>query len=350
MWWAAPQNTSATPLPTNYHPHAEAAAIDQPTQSVQYYVPEHGGSCLQGRTPRTTGTKARQAEGENAAGASGPSHYPSFVLSVLDPVSRGMQLVHSGMERWTELGRSWSNGVSLAPSTAYFVNLSATMTATQPESVAEGVVITAPPAPALELVERGGEGEGGMVTLKAFWTTDVDSCFLPAGENPPPFSIALEMAHVLEAGSPTRGLGCTLRPAPRIASGRSALASPRGSTAVVTPAVEEEGVVLLSESLTLAGGVHSVNVTEEISVRKDADGGQCWTLSSSSWGKPGCPGGDFRVVWMGFGGETEAFTPQLPPGMRFAFRVRLECCFGVAISATTVYQTAPMVPLPPKVT
>lgn len=265
------------------------------------------------------------------------SQYPSFALDVLDPVTGAMQLVHCGPESWADLGRSMPTGIPLAPATAYFVRLSARISAEQPESGVDGVVITAPPAPVLELVGGGAQGDeaGGAATLKAFWTAGIHTQVLSGEENPPPFSVALEMAYAWENGPPTHGVGGTVRPSSRVTAGRAAVAFPTGFAAVADKGSDGNGSNAVGE-----GG---------IVVRKDAGGGQCWTLGSSSWGKPGCAAGKFRVVWTGVDGEAEAFTPPLPPGMRFAFRVRVECCFGVAVSAATVYQTAPMVPLPPKV-
>lgn len=296
----------------------------------------------------------------------------SFTLDVLHPEADGggtaARSIHSGPELWTDLARSSSlpsassgAGVlpTLAPSTAYCVRLSTKTTAAQPETAVEAVVVTAPPAPVLEPATAGekketspeaiaGEelGAVGAVTLKAVWNTGIDTSFLPVGVEPPLVLVALEMAQACEAGPPTHGAGGTeTKVARNMASGQNAppafsFPSPRGAAA--------------ADGSSPTNAARSPDSAQEIPVRKDAGFGQCWTLGSSSWSKPKKRAEGFRVVWTGEeagaeGGLMEALTPPLPPGVRFAFRVRVECSFGVAVSAATVYQTAVVAPMPPKV-
>lgn len=316
------------------------------------------------------------AGGDASTGILPPGHQKPafFTLDVLQPPEAdeggtAARLIHPGPELWTDLARSSSpassSGVSslpkLAPSTAYCVRLSTRTTTAQPETAVEAVVVTAPPAPALEpepataeddeaspetTTAREGSGVVGAVTLKAVWNTGIDASFLPVGVEPPPVSFALEMAHSSQAGPPTHGAGGTATKVARnVASGQNAPPAFRFLSARnAAPANSSSPTNAADPSCT----------AQEIPVRKDVGSGQCWTLGSSSWGKPKMRGDGFRVVWTGEaasaeGGLMEALTPPLPPGMRFAIRVRAECCFGVAVSAATVYQTAVVAPLPPKV-
>eukprot|EP00752_Nemacystus_decipiens_P012770 g11309.t1 len=229
----------------------------------------------------------------------------------------------------------------------------------QPETAVEAVVVTAPPAPILEpgptteekneasSEATAGKGSGvvGAITLKAVWNAGMDTSFLPAGVDPPPVWFALEMAQASEAGPPTHGAGGT---ATKVA--RNPVSIQNGSLAFSTPSARSAAA---AGSSSPTKSTRSFGNAQEIPVRKDIGSGQCWTLGSSSWGKPKTRGEGFRVVWTGEepraeGGLMEAFTPPLPPGMRFAIRVRVECRFGVAVSAATVYQTAVVAPLPPK--
>lgn len=293
---------------------------------------------------------------------------PFFTLDSLIPAVDGgdntTRPVYSGAGLWADLSRSESGAdaiPTLAPSIAYCVRLSTKTGAAQPESVAEGVVITAPPAPSIEPVEsrepavpRGAAaGEGvGVVTLKALWRGDIDKSFLPAGVEPPSWSIALEMAQACEAGPATCGVGGTATKIAQLAPSEqraSQAASPRGTATSVAAAGRTADAALPNYTWT-------TSVATEVPVRQDAGVGQCWTLNSSSWGKPTKRAEGFKVVWKGEGGAAEdeegmveAPVPPLPPGMRFAFRVRLECCFGVAVSAATVYQTALVAPVSPTV-
>lgn len=295
---------------------------------------------------------------------------PIFALSTLVPAiddeDATSRSVYSGPRLWADLSRSLSPspgsdaGVlpTLAPSTAYCVRLSTKTSPVQPESVVDGVVITAPPAPSIETVAgREAEvpsgavaGEGvGVVALKAVWRTDLNTSFLPAGVEPPLWSIALEMAQACEAGPAAGGVGGTAtkiaQPAP--SERRTPQAAHSRATAMSSVVADPTAPVASPNAARTA------NVAPEVPVRKDAGGGQCWTLSSSSWGKPSNRAEGFRVVWKGAagaeGGLVEVTVPPLAPGMRFAFRVRLECCFGVAVSAATVYQTAVVAPVSPQV-
>lgn len=217
------------------------------------------------------------------------------------------------------------------------------------------------------MLEGAPAGEGvGAVTLKATWNTDIDASFLPEGTEPPPFSTGLEMSYAWEAGPPTLGTGGTATKAAQrgAASGGQQLPPTSSSS---SPAGTAEAALVAAAAMDITSSQNAAAITAAYSpggavsgvptVRKDAGSGLCWTLGSSSWCKPRREEEVFRVVWRGSGGQetgkgggvVEARTPPLPPGMRFAFRVRLECRFGVAVSASTVYQTAPVVPVPPKV-
>lgn len=327
--------------------------------------------------------QSRVGMGGEGEGTDCPPHLqqqcPSYTLDLLEPAADGenpttLRCMYSGPELWTDLGCSSSSRSSSpssgrgllsappAPSTAYAVRLSMRAAAAQLESAVEGMIITAPTAPMLEPAtitagaESAGEetalegapaGEGvGAVTLKATWSTDINTSFLPEGAEPPPFYIALEMSHVWEAGPPTHGTGGTAtKVARKVASGQQLppTSSPAGVAALAT-----------ADNSSSLNAAYSPGDVQGVPVRKDAGLGQCWTLGSSSWCKPRKTEEEFRVVWRGGeemlkGEVVEALIPPLPPGMRFAFRVRVECRFGVAVSAATVYQTAPVVPVPPKV-
>lgn len=302
--------------------------------------------------------------------------HPLYTLEVLDPVSGGMRLAYSGLQRWTDVPHA-SPTVPVEPGTAYFLRLSAKATAEQAASWASGVVLTAPPAPVLELVGGGaalseptaltgnvGESANGAasggVTLRVFWVGAVDTSFFPTAidgeldysgasgkEYLAPSSVALEMARAWETSPTDRGAGGITRK--RMVGGRAS----RTSVAAGHPSMLEEG----GTSSLLSSGDRRNRISAGVAngdlgtVRKDAGGGLCWTLDSSNWDRhPGrTTAGAFKVVWRGFDGETEAFTPKLPPGMRFAFRVRIECRWGIAFSAATVYQTASVLPPPPRV-
>lgn len=308
--------------------------------------------------------KAPRYDDEEDAVPAAPlaSENSSFSLDVLHPAKGVLRHVRWGPELWADLGMSSARSVPLASATAYPIRLSARMASGQPEGSIDGVIVTSPLAPVLELLAGAGGGEAGergAVSLRASWARGIDTSLVPPGKNPPTMSIALEMAHAWEAGPPTRGLGCALPPAFRVASGRVAIASPRGPNALTGefPAGEaHDGEEVPAGEATTAGSktssslsTHRSTGAQDVIVKTDTCGGRSWTLGSSSWTKLGCRTDDFRVVWRGSNGETEALTPLLPPGMRFAFRVRVECCFGVAVSTSTVYQTATMVPVPPTV-
>lgn len=291
-------------------------------------------------------------------------------------MSTDMQPVYAGRNQWTNLPRI-SATLPLAPATAYFLKLSAKVSAEQPETEALGVVFTAPPAPVLELVgggvpsspslaeateENGGHGGDDTligVKLKVFWVNAVYKEFLPAVETSegeeivkskiplPPVSVALEMSPAWEAGLPDRGAGGIKS---RI-SRSTARPSTTEQAGELTPGGRE---TQMDVPLSSDGGDREPvdTASDDFSVvRTDAGGGMCWMLDSSTWDRApeGTPAGAFQIVWRGFDGETEAFTPSLPPGMRFAFRMRVECCLGVAYSPATVYQTAFVVPRPPRV-
>ena len=296
-----------------------------------------------------------------------------FTVDVLQPEEdeggTAARSIHSGPELWTDLAHSSSpasaTGASplptLAPSTAYCVRLTTRTAAAQPETAVEAVVVTAPPAPVLEPepataeedeaspdTATSGEGSGvpGAIILKAVWKTGIDTSFLPVGGEIPPVSFALEVAHASEAGPPTHGPGGT---ATEVALN---MASVQHAPAAVRFLPARSAAV--ADSSSPAKGARPSSSAQEIPVRKDPGSGQCWTLGSSSWGKPKTRDEGFRTLWAGEearaeGGLMEALTPPLPPGMRFAIRVRVECRFGVAVSAATVYQTAVVAPLPPKV-
>lgn len=263
-----------------------------------------------------------------------PRQSPSFVLGILDREIGDMRAVYSGPRRWADLGRSAVRGIPLAPGTAYLVRLSARTALAYPKGSINGAVITAPPAPILEPVITKGQGSAGATMVKVLWKTTIDTRFIPPEECLPPFSVAVEMAHSWEATSPSRGAGGVIRQTFRAASGRAALT-----------ATQKCGALQKSTARTRTG----LTGSDSVAVLKDSSGGQCWTLDSSSWDKLGDAAGRFRVVWRGSSRDDEVFSPCMPPGMRFAFRIRVESPFGVAVSAVTVYQTAPIVPLPPKV-
>ncbi|CAM9827856.1 unnamed protein product [Scytosiphon promiscuus] len=205
--------------------------------------------------------------------------------------------VYSGTGLWADLlgfrSPSLGSGAdvlsTLAPSTAYCVRLSARIGAAQPESVAEGVVITAPPAPGINpaaarepvasLGTAAGAGEGvGMVTVKAVWRTDIDKSFLPAGVELPPWSIALEMAQACEAGPVTGGMGGTATTAAQPAPSERRPQQVDLSRASTTPiSAADHGSGAASPYAARAAGV-----ALEVPVRDDAGVGQCWTLNSSS--------------------------------------------------------------------
>lgn len=285
-----------------------------------------------------------------------------FTLDVLRPEANGggtaAWSIHSGPELWTDLARvlpsSSASSVgalpTLAPSTAYCVRLSTKISTAQPETKVEAVVVTSPPAPFLEpepaTPEEKGSGVARAVTLKAVWNAGIDTSFLPAGVKPPPVSFALEMAYASEAGPSTHGAG---RTAAKVARNTSS-----GHNAPPVFPFSSARNAAAADSSSPTNATRSSGGAQEMPVRKDAGVGQCWTLGSSMWGNPKTKNGCFRVVWTGEearaeGGRVAALTPPLPPGMRFAFRVRAECRFGVAVSAATVYQTAVVAPLPPKV-
>ncbi|CBJ31425.1 hypothetical protein Esi_0255_0016 [Ectocarpus siliculosus] len=271
---------------------------------------------------------------------------------------------YSGLRQWLGLGRYpeffSANGAGvcaeLATSTAFAVGLCTKATDSQPESEVQAVVVTAPPAPVMEPIavandSAAAEAEGevfGAVTLKATWRTDIDQRHLPAGIDLPPLLIALEMAHIPEAGLSARGVGET---AAKVSQNGQQASSP-GTAALTTATATVDGRAV---SPTSPNTARPSSGTQNIPVRTDAGFGQSWTLGSSSWGRSRSRAEEFEIVWRGEEGGAgtekgvvEAQSPPLPPGMRFLFRVRVECRFGVAVSASTVYETAPVVPLSPK--
>lgn len=296
--------------------------------------------------------------------------HPLFTVTLLEPATDGegapiRRRVYSGPRQWLGLGRypefysASGAGVfaELAPSIAFTVGLCTKATDSQPESEVQAVVVTAPPAPVMEPVavandSAAAEAEGevfGAVTLKATWRTDVDQSYLPAGTELPPLSIALEMAHISEAGLSAHGGWET---AAKVAQNGPHVSSPRSAALAMTTATVDGRAVTPTSPNT----IRSSSGTQDIPVRTDVGFGQSWTLGSSSWGRPRSRAEDFEIVWRGEegGAETEkevaeAHSPPLPPGMRFFFRVRVECRFGVAVSASTVYETAPVVPFSPTV-
>lgn len=283
-------------------------------------------------------TQPSMAKKTGLVGGSGalrlPRQSPSFALGILDREAGNVRRVYSGPRRWTDLGRSAVRGIPLAPGTAYFMRLSAITTLAYPKGRVDGVVITAPPAPTLEPVVTKGQGSAGATMVKILWKTTIDTRFIPAEESLPPFSVAVEMAHSWEAASPSRGAGGVIKQTFRTSSGRAAL------TAAQKYGSPQKSI-----------GCRTIDSTgsDRAAIRTDSSGGQCWTLDSSSWNKLGDAVGRFRVVWRGSSRDDEALSPCMPPGMRFAFRIRIDSPFGVAVSAATVYQTAPIVPLAPKV-
>lgn len=259
---------------------------------------------------------------------------PSFALGILDREAGNVRTVYSGPRQWADLGRSAVRGIPLAPGTAYFVRFSARTTLAYPKGRIDSVVITAPPAPILEPVVTKVQGSAGATMVKVLWKTTIDTRFIPAEESPPPFSVAVEMAHSWEVASPSRGAGGAIRQTFRTSSGHAALV-----------AAKKYGLPQKSMDRRRTDPAGS----DRAAVRTDSSGGQCWTLDSSSWKTLGDTVGRFRVVWRGSSRDDEAFSPCMPPGMRFAFRIRIDSPFGVAVSAATVYQTASIVPLAPKV-
>ncbi|CAM9283649.1 unnamed protein product, partial [Hapterophycus canaliculatus] len=326
--------------------------------------------------PSTAAEAARRPEVGVAAsyGTGAPpsiQQNPSFTLNALVPAVDGRDAtwrsVYSGPRLWADLSRSpppsSESGADilpvLAPSTAYCVRLSRKTGVSQPESVVEGVVITAPPAPGIEptavaktaVSPAAAAGEGvGEVALKAVWRTGIDESFLPDGFGPLEWSIALEMAQACEAGPAAGGVGGTATKIAQLlpSEQRAPQAASLRGTATSVAAID------LRTDAASQNTMRTSSVSLEGPVRQDADMGQCWTLNSSSWGKPRKRTEGFRVVWSGGGaavaeGELmEAPIPALAPGMRYAFRIRLECRFGVAVSAATVYQTALVAPVSPK--
>lgn len=308
--------------------------------------------------------------GESTGVSPYAQQHPLSTITFLEPATDGedaprRRQVYSGPRQWLGLGRypefcsASGAGVftELAPSTAYAVGLCTKVTDSQPESEAQAVVVTAPPAPVMEpiaVVNDSGaaEAEGkvfGAVTLKAAWRTGIDQTYLPAGTELPPLSTALEMAHISEAGLSAR---CARETAAKVAQNGPHVSSPR-TAALATAAATVEG---RAATPTSPNAVRSSSGTQDIPVRTDAGVGQSWTLGSSSWGGSRSRAEEFEIVWRGeeggAGTEKEAVesqSPPLPPGMRFLFRVRVESRFGVAVSASTVYETAPVVPLSPKV-
>lgn len=376
LWWARPRlDTGLAASPVRTRP-----ATAPPSPSVNSILADYGPTKNSASSPtqRRPSTAADVVGSRLVVGGEASREAPPpdqrtcafFTLDVLQPKADGVgtaaRSIHSGPELWTDLTRSAPScsassidvSPTLVPASAYCVRLSTKTTTAQPETAVETVIVTAPPAPVLEPATTEGKetspeatageelGVVGAVTLKAVWNTGIDTSFLPVGVEPPPVSFALEMAHAREAGLPTHGAGGTATKVARnMASDQNSppgisFPSPRGATA--------------AGSSPSTNAARSPGGTREIPVRQDAGSGRCWTLSSSSWGKPKTRAEGFRVVWAGeearaTGGVMEALTPPLPPGMRFVFRVRTECRFGVAVSAATVYQTAAVAPMPPKV-
>ncbi|CAM9995358.1 unnamed protein product [Ectocarpus sp. 12 AP-2014] len=309
------------------------------------------------------------AVGESSGVSPYAQQHPLFTVILLEPATDGddaplRRRAYSGPRQWLGLGRypevfsASGAGVfaELAPSTAVAVGLCTKATDSQPESEVQAVVVTAPPAPVMEPIavandSAAAEAEGevfGAVTLKATWRTDIDQRYLPAGIDLPPLSIALEIAHVSEAGLSARGVGETA--AKGAQNGQHASSSRTAALATATATVDGRAV-----SPSSPNTLRPSSGTRDIPVRTDAGFGQSWTLGSSSWGRSRSRAEDFEIVWKSEEGEkgkekgvVEAQIPPLPPGMRFLFRVRVECRFGVAVSASTVYETAPVVPLSPK--
>ena len=368
LWWAQPRADSGFTTPPAQARPATAPPSSSPHNTLTDRLQTHHHAAKGSASSPTRGRPSTAAEvvkrrlvvvgGEARTETIPPDQQKRalFTLGVFQPRADGggteVRRIHSGPELWADLARaprsSSASGVGalpeLVPSTAYCVRLSTTTTHAQPETAVEAVAVTAPTAPVLEPEPATAEeeeappdqatvgeesGVAGAVTLKAAWNASIDETFLPAGVEPPPVTFALEMANASEAGPPTHGAcGTAATVARNTASGQNA-------PPAFPPASARRSAA-------------------EIPVREDAGFGQCWTLGSSSWGKLMPRAEGFRVVWRGEGataegGRVEALTPPLPPGMRFAFRVRAECRFGVSVSAATVYQTAVVAPLPPKV-
>ncbi|CAB1111661.1 unnamed protein product [Ectocarpus sp. CCAP 1310/34] len=361
LWWAEPKpdlESSTAP-----------SAFVRPSSAPPFATPARGrGSHRLALVEAQESPPGRQsisvAVGDRSAVSPYAQQHPLFTVTLLEPATDGdhpplRRRVYSGPQQWLGLGRypeflsASGAGVfaELAPSTAFAVGLCTNATDSQPESEVQAVVVTAPPAPVMEPIavannSAAAEAEGevfGAVTLKATWRTDIDQRYLPAGIDLPPLSIALEMAHVSEAGLSARGVGQT---AAKGAQNGQHASSPRtAALATATVAV----------SPTSPNTVRPSSGTRDIPVRTDAGFGQSWTLGSSSWGRLRSWAEEFEIVWRGEEGGAgkekgvvEAQLPPLPPGMRFLFRVRVECPFGVAVSASTVYETARVAPLSPK--
>eukprot|EP00903_Cladosiphon_okamuranus_P005715 g5674.t1 len=383
LWWALPRpDTDFTTSPAQTRP-ATAPPSPSPHKTLSEHRQNRHHGPTKDSTPSLTQDRPSTAAevmgrrlvmGREASTEALPPERQKtcacFKLDILQPEADGGQTaersIYSGPELWANLVRipASASRVSalppIAPSTAYCVKLSTKTSIAQPDTAVEAVVVTAPPAPFLEpepatpaekeaspdeVVAGEGSGLVGAVTLKAAWNVGIDTSFLPAGVEPPPVSFALEMAHASEAGPRTHGPGGTATKVPRNSASCQdsppafPFASARSAAATDSPSP--------------ANAARPLSSAQEVPVRKDAGYGQCWTLCSSSWGRPKTRAEGFRVVWTGEEaraeeGRIEARTPPLPPGMRFAFRVRAECRFGVAVSAATVYQTAVVAPLPPK--
>ncbi|CAM9790995.1 unnamed protein product [Ectocarpus fasciculatus] len=366
MWWAEPK--------ADLESSAAPSALVRPSSAPPFATPaRHRGGHRLAPAEALDSSPGRQSTGVAVGESTGVSPYaqphPLSTVTFLEPAADGedaprRRQVYSGPRQWLGLGRypelcsASGAGVftELAPSTAYAVGLCTKVTDSQPESEVQAVVVTAPPAPVMEpiaVVNNSGaaEAEGkvfGAVTLKAAWRTDIDQTYLPEGTELPPLSTALEMAHISEAGFSAR---CARETAGKVAQNGPHVSSPR-TAALATAAATVEG---RAATPTSPNTVRSSSGTQDMPVRTDAGFGQSWTLGSSSWGGSRSRVEEFEIVWRdeegGAGTEKEAVeaqSPPLPPGMRFLFRVRVECRFGVAVSASTVYETAPVVPLSPK--
>ncbi|CAM9673405.1 unnamed protein product, partial [Choristocarpus tenellus] len=270
-----------------------------------------------------------------------PTVYPQYTLEMYDPLTQSMQAVYTGRKPWTELSET-VRGLKVQPSTAYQLQLSCAATPDQAMASALGYVLTAPPSLMLEPElnteiktnsELGTPGmtersPGSGVVLRAFWGQGIDTSLLGSREPPPCFSYILEMAESIEIGPPGQGAGGGTWAGDRYCDVLAAAFSRSGEARTGTE--EMPGVP------AVAGGV----------VREDSLGGISWALGSSAFKGGGAS--EFRVVWKGDSAQAEASTPELPPGMRFAFRICIESNLGIAVSAVTVYQTAPVVPPAPK--
>ncbi|CAN0420170.1 unnamed protein product, partial [Ectocarpus sp. 8 AP-2014] len=367
LWWAGPKpdlESSTAP-----------SALVRPSSAPPFATParQRGRHRLAPAEEALDSSPGRHSTAVTVGESSGVSPYaqqhPLFTVTLLEPGTDGedtpiRRQAYSGLRQWLGLGRYpevfSANGAGffaeLATSTAFAVGLCTKATDSQPESEVQAVVVTAPPAPVMEPIavandSAAAEAEGevfGAVTLKATWRTDIDQRYLPAGIDLPPLSIALEMAHISEAGLSARGVGET---AAKVSQNGQQASSPRtAALATATTTVDGRDV-----SPTSPNTARPSSGTQDIPVRTDAGFGQSWTLDSSSWGRSRSRAEEFEIVWRGERGGTgtekgvvEAQSPPLPPGMRFLFRVRVECRFGVAVSASTVYETAPVVPLSPK--